>query len=57
MSLVAQLPQVLGRQEAGNLKGIFDIHVIDVYLTSARSSAWVYDTGESAWIPMCGFGN
>src|SRR4051812_3849941 len=25
-------------------KGIFDIHVIDVYLTNARSSAWVFDT-------------
>ena len=26
------------------MKGIFDIHVIDVYLTNARSSAWVFDT-------------
>nr|XP_051190165.1 uncharacterized protein LOC127303476 [Lolium perenne] len=26
-------------------KGIFDIHVIDVYLTGSRSSAWVFDTG------------
>ena len=25
-------------------KGIFDIHVIDVYLTSIRSSPWVFDT-------------
>ena len=25
-------------------KGIFDIHVIDVYLTSARSKPWVFDT-------------
>ena len=25
-------------------KGIFDIHVIDVYLTSARSNPWVFDT-------------
>ena len=23
-------------------KGIFDIHVIDVYLTSARSNPWVF---------------
>ena len=27
-------------------KGIFDIHVIDVYLTNARSSVWVFDTGS-----------
>ena len=33
----------------GNVnKGIFDIHVIDVYLTSAHSSAWVFDTGSVA---------
>ena len=25
-------------------KGIFDIHVIDVYLTSVYSSPWVFDT-------------
>ena len=31
-------------------KGIFDIHVIDVYLTNARSSAWVFDTGSVAHI-------
>ena len=24
--------------------GIFDIHIIDVYLTSACSSPWVFDT-------------
>ena len=29
-------------------KGIFDIHVIDVYLTNARSSSWVFDTGSVA---------
>ena len=29
----------------GKVKGIFDIHVIDVYLTNDRSSAWVFDTG------------
>ena len=29
-------------------KGICDIHVIDVYLTSARSSAWAFDTGSVA---------
>ena len=31
-------------------KGIFDIHVIDVYLSNARSSAWVFDTGSVAHI-------
>ena len=25
---------------------IFDIHVIDVYLTSIRSSSWVFDIGS-----------
>ena len=32
------------------MKGIFDIHVIDVYLTNARCSAWVFDTGSVAHI-------
>ena len=31
-------------------KGIFDIHVVDVYLTSVRSSPWVFDTGSIAQI-------
>ena len=31
-------------------KGIFDIHVIDVYLTSARSTPWVFDTYSVAKI-------
>ena len=31
-------------------KGIFDLHVIDVFLTNARSSAWVFDTGLVAHI-------
>ena len=31
-------------------KGIFDIHVIDVFLTNAHSSAWVFDTGSVAHI-------
>ena len=29
-------------------KGICDIYVIDVYLTNARSSTWVFDTGSVA---------
>ncbi|KAK1680533.1 hypothetical protein QYE76_041381, partial [Lolium multiflorum] len=31
-------------------KGISDIHVIDVYLTGSRTSAWVFDTGSVAHI-------
>ncbi|KAK1606525.1 hypothetical protein QYE76_030198 [Lolium multiflorum] len=31
-------------------EGISDIHVIDVYLTSSRSSTWVFDTGSVAHI-------
>ena len=30
--------------------GIFDIHVIDLYLTSVCSSPWVFDTGSVARI-------
>ena len=29
-------------------KGIFDIQIIDVYLTRAHSSTWVFDTGSVA---------
>jgi hypothetical protein len=46
-------PKYLADLKAGIIvkkKGIFDIHVIDVYLTSARSSAWVFDTGSVAHI-------
>ena len=32
------------------VKGIFDIDVIDVYLTNAHSSTWVFDTGFVAHI-------
>jgi len=31
-------------------KGIFDIHVIDVYLTSVYSNPWVFDTCSVAKI-------
>src|SRR3989337_2265415 len=42
-------PKYLADKKAGNVnKGIFDIHVIDVYLTSARSSTLVFDTGSVA---------
>uniref|UniRef100_A0A8I7B3U5 Polyprotein n=1 Tax=Hordeum vulgare subsp. vulgare TaxID=112509 RepID=A0A8I7B3U5_HORVV len=43
-------PKYLADKKADNVKGIFDIHVIDVYLTSARSSSWVFDTGVVAHI-------
>src|SRR3954464_1337792 len=42
-------PKYLADKKAGKAnKGIYDIHVIDVYLTSARSSTWVFDTGSVA---------
>src|SRR3954464_1606817 len=31
-------------------KGIYDIHVIDIYLISAWSNTWVFDTGSVAHI-------
>ena len=40
----------LADKKAGNIKGIYDIHVIDIYLTSSRSSACVFDTGSVAHI-------
>src|SRR3954465_750277 len=45
-------PKYLADMKNGNIKkkGISDIHVIDVYLTSTRSSAWVFDTGLVAHI-------
>ncbi|KAI5014716.1 hypothetical protein ZWY2020_056106 [Hordeum vulgare] len=43
-------PKYLADKKADNVKGICDIHVIDVYLTSARSSSWVFDTGAVAHI-------
>ena len=33
-------PKYLADKKAGNVKGLYDIHVIDVYLTNARSSSW-----------------
>ena len=43
-------PKYLADKKDGKLKGIFDIHVTDVYLTNARSSACVFDTGSVAHI-------
>ena len=40
----------LADKKDGNVKGIFDIHVIDVYLTNAHSSVWVFDTSSVAHI-------
>jgi hypothetical protein len=43
-------PKYLEDKKAGKVvardKGIFDIHVIDIYLTSAHSNTWVFDTGS-----------
>ena len=43
-------PKYLADKKASKTKGICDIHVIDVYLTSTRSSSWVFDTGAVAHI-------
>ena len=44
-------PKYLADKKDGkDYKGIFYIHVIDVYLTNACSSAWVFDTGSVAHI-------
>ena len=43
-------PKYLADKKYGRVKGIFDIHVIHVYSTNARSSAWVFDTGSVAHI-------
>ena len=44
-------PKYLVDKKDGKVnKGIFDIHVIDVYLARARSSTWVFDTGSVAKI-------
>ena len=38
-------PEYLADKKDGKVnKGIFDIHVIDVYLTSVYSIPWVFDT-------------
>ena len=44
-------PKYLADKKDGKVnKGIFDIHDSDVYLTSARSSPWVFDTYSVAKI-------
>ena len=44
-------PKYLADKKDGKVnKGIFDILVIDVYLTSIHSSPWVFDIGSVAKI-------
>ena len=47
-------PKYLADKKAGKIvekdKGICDIHVIDVFLTSSRSNTWVFDIGSAAHI-------
>ena len=43
-------PKYLADKKDDKVICIFDIHVIDVYLTNARSSAWVFDTGSVAHV-------
>ena len=46
-----ELPIYLADKKDGKVnKGIFDIQVIDVYLTSVHSSPWVFDTCSVAKI-------
>ena len=40
-------PKYLADKKDGKVnKGMFDIHVIDVYFTSVHSSPWVFDTSS-----------
>ena len=44
-------PKHLADKKDGKVaKDIFDLQVIDVYLTSVHSSPWVFDTGSIAKI-------
>ena len=44
-------PKCLADKKDGKVnKSMFDIHVIDVYLTSVQSSPWVFDTCSVAKI-------
>ena len=44
-------PKYLANKKDGKVnKGIFDIHVIDVYFTSVHSKPKVFDTGSVAKI-------
>ena len=44
-------PRYLADKKDGKVnKGIFDIHVIDVYFTNVHRYPWVFDTGSVAKI-------
>ena len=43
-------PKYFAEKKGKVKKGIFDIHVIDAYITSVRSNPWVFDTGSVAII-------
>ena len=43
-------PEYLVDKKDGKVKGIFDIHVIDMYFTSVHSNPRVFDTGSIAMI-------
>ena len=43
-------PKYLADKKDGKVKGIFDIHVIDVYFTSVHNNPRVFDTGSVAKI-------
>ena len=44
-------PKYLADKKGANInKGIYDIHVINVYLTNSHCSAWVFGTGSVAHI-------
>ena len=50
-SLEAELPKYMADKKDGKVnKGIFDIHVIDVYFTSVHSNPRVFDTSSVAKI-------
>ena len=49
-SLEEDCPKYLADKDGKVNKGIFDIHVIDVYFTSVHSNPWVFDTGSVAII-------
>src|ERR1044071_7058625 len=47
-------PKYLKDKKAGKVvkrdEGIFDIHIVDLFLTSAGNTSWIFDTGSVAHI-------
>src|SRR4051812_20640709 len=47
-------PKYLKDKKAGKVakrdEGIFDIHIVDIFLTSAGNTSWILDTGSIAHI-------